>query len=193
VRLINESIVNVYNQTIVATVLDLVGFDRDSTRQVFEHLEPPTTRFDTDRVGDSAAVRILTKGLVGVAVSRAFEFVASFSGRKAIVLAVDEWSERENEVENTAWTYDADYDYLADESIGQIVVGGVRRHDQALRLAIAGVDPARIVTVESETAGADIVDLDGVDVVFNLHSVHNAIVTGTPVQRRLRARLEERA
>jgi hypothetical protein len=135
-------------------------------------------------------VRLLTKGLVGVACSRAFEYLASFRGRKAVVLNIDEVSERVTDVENTAWTYDADYEYLADDSIGQIVVGGVRRYDQALRLAIAGVDPERIVTVESETAAADLVELDGVDDVFNLHSVHNALSTGTPVQQRLRVRLE---
>lgn len=193
VRLINESIVNVYNQVAVATVLRELGSDTAQISSAFDVIEPPTTRFDTDRVGDVAVVRILTKGLVGVACSRAFEYLTSFPGRKGIVLAIDEATERENEVENTAWTYDADYEYLTDDSIGQIVVGGVRRYDQALRLAIAGVDPVRIVTVESETDGADILDLDRVDVVFNLHSVHNAIVTGTPVQRRLRARLEERA
>jgi hypothetical protein len=46
------------------------------------------------------------------------------------------------------------------------------------------------VTVESEAEAAELIDLDGVDAVFNLHSVHNAISTGTPVQERLRARLK---
>jgi hypothetical protein len=109
------------------------------------------------------------------------------------VLNIDEATERASEVENTAWTYDADYEYLADESLRQIVIGGVRRYDQALRLAIAGVDPARIVTIESETEAADLLTLDGVDDLFNLHSVHNALSTGDVVQRRLRARLEKRA
>jgi len=117
----------------------------------------------------------------------------SFSGRKSVVLTIDEVSERTTEVENPAWTYDADYDYLADDSITQIVVGGVRRHDQALRLAIAGVDPQRIVTVESEPEAAELVQLDGIATVFNLHSVHNAVSTGTPVQKRLVQRLGERA
>jgi hypothetical protein len=136
-------------------------------------------------------VRILTKGLVGVACSRAFEYLVSFRGRKAIVLNIDEVSERITEVENTTWTYDADFEYLADDSIAEIVVGGVRRYDQALRLAIAGVDHARIITVESELETAERVDLDGADDVYNLHSVHNAVTTGTPVQRRLRERLEK--
>ncbi|MDQ1571074.1 MAG: hypothetical protein QOF79_1748 [Actinomycetota bacterium] len=189
-RLINDNIVNIYNEIAVAAVLDRLGVPKNRIVAALEHLQPPTTRFAAEMVAGVQLVRLLTKGLVGVACSRAFEYLASFRGRKAVVLNIDEVSERVTDVENTAWTYDADYEYLADDSIGQIVVGGVRRYDQALRLAIAGVDPERIVTVESETAAADLVELDGVDDVFNLHSVHNALSTGTPVQQRLRVRLE---
>jgi Zn ribbon nucleic-acid-binding protein len=192
-RLINGNIVNVYNEIAVAAALDLLGVPKDRIVTAFETLAPPTTRFAEEMVGDVQLVRLLTKGLVGVACSRAFEYLASFGGRKAVVLTIDEVSERETDVENTAWTYDADYEYLADGTLGQIVVGGTRRHDQALRLAIAGVDATRIVTVESETETADVIDLDDMDDVFNLHSVHNALITGNPVQQRLRARLSERA
>jgi Zn ribbon nucleic-acid-binding protein len=192
-RLINDNIVNVYNEIAVAAVLDRLGIPKDRIVAAFEHLDPPTTRFASESVGGVQLVRLLTKGLVGVACSRAFEYAASFRGRKAVVLTIDEVSERVTEVENTAWIYDADYEYLADDSFRQIVVGGIRRHDHALRLAIAGVDPARIITVESETAAADVIELDGMDEVFNLHSVHNALITGTPSQKRLRERLQQRA
>jgi Zn ribbon nucleic-acid-binding protein len=188
---INDNIVNVYNEIAVAATLDQLGIPTERIAAIVARLEPPRTRFDTEDVGDVQLVRVLTKGLVGVACSRAFDYVASFPGRKAVVLTIDEVSERTSDVENTAWTYDADYEYLADDSLDQIVVGGVRRHDQALRLAIAGVDPSRIVTVESEGEAAELVELDGMDEVFNLHSVHNALSTGTPVQRRLRVRVEE--
>jgi hypothetical protein len=187
--LINPNIVNVYNEVAVAAVLDRLGIDRDRVVAAFDRLQPPTTRFQEETVGDVELVRLLTKGLVGVACSRAFEYLASFTGRKAVVLNIDEVSERTSDVENTAWTYDADYDYLATSGVQQIAVGGVRRHDQALRLSIAGVDPERIVTVESELATADTIDLAGVEQAFNLHSVHNAVITGTPVQARLRERL----
>jgi UDP-N-acetylmuramyl tripeptide synthase len=191
-RLINDNIVNIYNEIAVAAVLDRLAIPRDRIVAAFDHLAPPTTRFALEVIGKVELVRILTKGLVGVACSRAFEYLASFAGRKAIILNIDEVSERVTEVENTAWTYDADYEYLADESLGQVVVGGVRRHDQALRLAIAGIEPSRIVTVESEIAAADRIGLDEADDVFNLHSVHNAVITGTPVQQRVRTRLQER-
>jgi hypothetical protein len=163
---------------------------RERIALAFDHLQPPATRFAQESVGDVRLVRLLTKGLVGVACSRAFQYLASFSGRKVAVLNVDEATERDNEVENTAWTYDADYEFLADESLEQIVVGGRRRYDQALRLAIAGVDPARILTVEDEIEAAALVDLADAENVFNLHSVHNALSTGNVVQGRLRTRLE---
>jgi Zn ribbon nucleic-acid-binding protein len=192
-RLINDNIVNVYNEIAVAAALDKLGVAKDSIVEAFDHIEPPATRFAQERVGSVELVRILTKGLVGVACSRAFQYLASFMGHKAIVLNIDEVSERITEVENTAWTYDADYEYLADDSLDQIVVGGIRRHDQVLRLAIAGVAPERIVEVAIETDGADTVVLEGADDVFNLHSVHNALITGNPVQKRLRERLAEHA
>jgi lipid II isoglutaminyl synthase (glutamine-hydrolysing) len=192
-HLINDNIVNIYNEIAVAAVLDLLEVPKDRIALAFESLAPPATRFAAERIGDVQLVRLLTKGLVGVACSRAFHYLASFDGRKAVVLNIDEVSERVTDVENTAWTYDADYEYLANDSLGQIVVGGVRRHDQALRLAIAGIAHERISTVESESAAADTIELDGADAVFNLHSVHNALSTGTPVQQRLRARLQARA
>ena len=192
-QLMNDNIVNIYNEIAVAATLDKLGVARDRIVAAFEFLQPPTTRFAEQVVGGVELVRLLTKGLVGVACSRAFEYLSTYRGRKAVVLNIDEVSERTTDVENIAWTYDADYSYLADGTLDQIVVGGVRRHDQALRLAIAGVDPARIVTVKTETEAADVIELAGADAVFNLHSVHNALITGNPVQVRLQARLAERA
>lgn len=192
-RLINDNIVNVYNEVAVAAALDQLGVPRDRIVAAFDTLEPPTTRFAAETIGDVRLVRQLTKGLVGVACSRAFAYLTAFPGRKSVVLTIDEVSDRVTDVENTAWIYDADYEYLADDSVEQVVVGGLRRHDQALRLAIAGVDPSRIMTIESEPEAADVVELDDVENVFNLHSVHNAVSTGSVVQGRLQARLREHA
>jgi Zn ribbon nucleic-acid-binding protein len=191
-RLINDNVVNIYNEIAVAAALSELGVPRDRIIAAFDHLAPPATRSASETIGGIRLVRQLTKGLVGVACSRAFEYISSFGGRKTVVLNIDEVSERTTEVENIAWIYDADYEYLADDSFAQIVVGGVRRYDQALRLAIAGVAEDRIVTVQSELETADIVELAGADAVFNLHSVHNALITGNPVQKRLRERLHER-
>ena len=191
IRLANHSMVNVYNLAAVAATLDALNVTPQTIGSVVESLTPPTSRFVEETYGGVRVVRLLTKGLVGVAVSRAFEHIASVAGTKIVLLAIDETTDRYDGVENTAWTYDADYEYLAEPSISAIYVGGVRRHDQALRLAMAGVDPQKIVLLESETRGAELVPLRGVDVVFNLYSNHNAGVTGDAVQRTLRTRLME--
>jgi UDP-N-acetylmuramyl tripeptide synthase len=191
VRLANDSIVNVYNVAAVAATLDLLAVEPTEIGSVVESLTPPPSRFADETIGGVRLVRLLAKGLVGVAVSRAFAHIVSVPGRKVILLAVDETTDRFDGVENTAWTYDADYEYLADPSIAAIYVGGIRRHDQALRLAMAGVDPDKIVLDESETRGADLVPLDGIDAIFNLHSNHNAVSTGDAVHGKLRTRLLE--
>jgi Zn ribbon nucleic-acid-binding protein len=193
IRLTNESVVNIYNVAAVAATLDVLNVAPQKIGSVVESLTPPTSRFAEETVGVVRLVRLLTKGLVGVAVSRAFADIVSVPGRKIVLLAIDETTDRFDGVENTAWTYDADYEYLADPSISAIYVGGIRRHDQALRLALAGVDSNRIVLVESETRGADLVPLGEVDVVFNLHSNHNAGPTGDVVHRKLRQRLMEKS
>ncbi|MEJ1230012.1 MAG: MurT ligase domain-containing protein [Galbitalea sp.] len=174
-RLINDNIVNVYNEVAVAAVLDRLGVSRDRIVAAFE-----TPRAACHPVRARGHRRLATRAPADEgarrrpACSRAFQYLASFPGRKVAVLNIDEATERENEVENTAWTYDADYEYLADDSLGQIVVGGVRRYDQALtardRRRRPGPDRHHVL----ETAAADLVDLDGAASVFNLHSVHNA-------------------
>lgn len=191
-KLVNDNIVNIYNEITVVAALDVLGVSQKQIVQALDHVVPPVTRFDEERIGETLLVRQLAKGLVGTACSRAFAYLSSFPGRKAIVLTIDGEHDVPTEVENTAWIYDADYAYLADDSIEQIVIGGKHRYDHALRLAIAGVDPRRIVTVESEVATADHVDLSGIDFVGNMYAPHNAERTGSRVQARLRQRLRER-
>lgn len=191
VHLVNQSVVNVYNVAAVAGALSALEISPQRIATVVETLTPTQTRFAEEEIGGVRLVRLLTKGLVGVACSRAFEHIRLVSGSKIVLLAVDETTDRFDGVENTAWTYDADYEFLADPSIHKVYVGGIRRHDQALRLAMAGVDPDRIVLVESETEAANLVPLDHIDTVFNLHSNHNAVSTGDAVQNALRNRLQE--
>ncbi len=187
--LLNDSIVNVYNQAAAVALLLEFGLPRERVAAYFAHAKVPARRFSEVSVGDVTIVRILTKGLVGVACSRAFAHLKSMPGRKAIVLNIDEVNDARDDCENTCWIYDADSELLADPSVKQIVVGGARRYDQALRLAIAGVDPRIIMTVPGERDTADAIALNDVDLVFNLHSVHNSGVTGDYVQQRLIDRL----
>ena len=76
--------------------------------------------------------------------------------------------------EYTGWYYQADFEYLADPAIKQVVVQGANSDDLLLRkLLLAGIEPAKIRLAETETEAADMVDLDGVDGVFCAYDIFN--------------------
>jgi len=189
-HLLNDNIVNVYNQVAVAAVLDCLGVPLDRIAACFDHLTPPTSRYLISQVGGVTLVRHMVKGAVGVAGSRTFQYVMSMPGNKVIVMDVDDAHDVVNDCQNNSWLYDTDYEYLADPSLKQIVVGGVRCYDHALRLVMAGVDPSIIVTTTDERHAGKLVDLTGIDTVINLHSLYNYATTGNAVQAELIARLE---
>ena len=87
--------------------------------------------------------------------------------------------------------YDADFEFLNDESIKRIVVGGVRMHDYHLRLLLAGVPEGKIRCVEHETDAPAELELDGTDKVFILHDLTTPQLT-KQVRVGILARLEEK-
>jgi len=189
-RLLSDNIVNVYNQVAVVAVLDCLGVPIDRIAAAFDHLAPPATRVTISHVGPVTIVRHLVKGAVAVACSRTFQYVMSFPGKKAVVMNIDDAHDVKNDCQNNCWLYETDYEYFVSPDLKQIVVGGVRRYDHALRLMMAGVDPAIIVTNPDEARSGELVNLDGVDVVINLHSLYNSPTTGDAVQAQLVSRLE---
>lgn len=191
-HLLNDNIVNFYNQAAVVAVLDKLGVTPQQIATVFDHLAPPTSRFTLSQAGGVTIVRHLVKGSVAVACSRTFQYIMAMPGTKALVMNIDDMDDVRADCQNNCWLYETDYEYLNDPSLKQVVVGGVRCHDHALRLRLAGIDPSLIVTTTSERETADLVNLDGIERVFNLHSLHNSAATGNPVQARLVDRLESR-
>ncbi len=51
------------------------------------------------------------------------------------------------------WFYETDFEYLADPSIAQVVITGVRSEDMMLRALLAGIDPAKIGPGEGRHRG----------------------------------------
>lgn len=56
---------------------------------------------------------------------------------KEVIVMLDDLTYKKT-TEIVTWVYDADFEFLNDESIKRIVVGGVRMHDYHLRLLLAG-------------------------------------------------------
>ena len=56
-----------------------------------------------------------------VACSRVFASIKNHTGKKAVVLMLDDLGDAEETSENTAWIYDTDFVFLNDDSITQVI------------------------------------------------------------------------
>ncbi|MDR1355697.1 MAG: MurT ligase domain-containing protein [Propionibacteriaceae bacterium] len=184
-----NNMANIYNQVTLVALLHEFGVALPRIAELFSAINIVPDRWAEDSVGEVTIIRQLAKGQVGTACSRAFSYIAGLSGKKAMVLNLDDVHHIQNDVENTCWLYDADYEFLANSGIEQIVVGGVRRHDHILRLLIAGVEPNRIRGVADELSTADMLSLDNIDTILNVYNEENIFTTGAVIQDRFIERL----
>jgi len=85
-------------------------------------------------------------------------------------------AEKSTEVEFTGWLYQADYEYLLDPQVRQIVVVGETATDQVLRMSLAGIDPAIVTHADNVPEAIGAVDYAGVDTTFIAFCVSNVDV-----------------
>ena len=79
-------------------------------------------------------------------------------------------------VENTAWFYDTDFEFLNDPSIVQVVIAGARHHDTYVRTLLAGVPAEKIVHMrnESDTPAAVSKEADTVFILYDVYTIRLA-------------------
>ena len=75
----------------------------------------------------------------------------------------------------------------SNDSIKQIVIGGVRCPDHYLRLLLAGVPKEKIKFTRNEEDTVDLLDLNGIDKVFITYDVYTI-----HIENKVKARLENR-
>lgn len=172
VRLLDENPINIYNQLCALAVLVEHGCGLQTLQSVFETLRIAESRLTSARVGDKTIIRCLAKGQNPVACSRAFDMARALPGLKCVVLFLDDEYDAEKSVENTAWLWDTDFEFLNHESINQILVGGARHHDTYLRLLMAGVSPALIQHMESTEAVISHIDFTRSDTFVICHDIY---------------------
>ncbi len=168
-HLINDAIYNVYNQLTMTAVLKEAGFSDEALESAYEKMSIVKTRMNENKVGDIEVFTVLSKGQNSVSVSRAFDYIASLPGKKAIIFAFDDGGYRKNSIEFSGWIYDADFEYLNNENIVQFVISGPRCYDDQLRLLMAGVDKGKITTTLNEDDAPGLLNFEGIDKIYILH------------------------
>ncbi len=144
-KLLDESAINIYNQITAAAVLHEFGMSVEEISEAFEEQQIVGTRYSVTEAAGKTFVRHLCKGQNPVANSRCMENARNIPGKKVVYMFLDDRTEEATSVENPAWFYDVDFEFLNHESIGQIVLGGARHWDVYLRLLMAGIPPEKIV------------------------------------------------
>lgn len=188
--LINDSVFNIYNQVTVVTVLRSFGLSAEAIAKSFEKTGIVKSRYTSAVKGGVEVITNMTKGQNPVACSIVFDYIRAEKGVKEVVLMLDDMTYKSS-TEIMTWIYDADFEFLNDESIKRIVVCGVRKHDYRLRLLLAGVPEERLRCVTHETDAPAELELTGTDKVFVLHDLTTPKLTAE-VKRGILARLEEK-
>ena len=121
----------------------------------------------------------LAKGQNPIACSRVCDFIRHEEGDKVILLVEDDHYAMIDSSENIQWIFDIDWEFLKDDSIKQIVVGGVRHKDFELRLLMAGIEPEKIVCCEHEVDVAKYASIDIAEkfyILYNVYTIDDANV-----------------
>ncbi len=187
--LINDSVFNTYNQVTVVALLREFGLSAEAIAKSFEHMSIVKSRYTKTEKAGVEVVTNMTKGQNPVACSIVFDYIRSEPGVKEVIVMLDDLTYKKT-TEIVTWVYDADFEFLNDESIKRVVVCGVRRHDYHLRLLLAGVPEEKIRCVEHEPDAAYELELKGTDKVFILHDLTTPELT-KQLRGNILARLEE--
>lgn len=181
-KLITDSAFNIYNMITVITMLRQLGYTHAQIRGFMDNTTIAASRHSKEQVGDVRLIRQMSKEKNALAGSRAFDYIAGLEGRKEMLLMMNCLGDVQHWSENTCWIYDADFEFLNNDSIVQLVCAGARCTDYKLRLMMAGVPEERIICEYDEfeaakrlqfTPGDDIYLLYGTDSLARAYKVYD--------------------
>lgn len=188
-KLLNStSIFNTYNMLAVVALLREFGFSDVKVKELLENLKIMKSRFATENVDGIDIICNMTKGLNSIATSCVFDYVKKAPGKKDVILMLENVYDAMDWPENVTWLYDTDFEFLKDESIERIIIGGLRAKDYYVRCLMAGIDKDKItyeryevdtykhLSLSKENDIYILFDLDSLDKLDKLQqNIRNAI------------------
>lgn len=187
VPLISDSIFNAYNELSAITLLSEAFTDIRTAAEVVSSMKVVESRHSGITVSDKEIITNMAKGLNPVACSIVFDYIRHASGTKEVILIIDDLGQNTKSSEYMCWIYDADCEFLADDSIKHIIVGGVRCYDYKVRLLLAGVPEEKIVCVDEENDTPDYLkwDCDKIYILHDLSRNDQALALRDDIKKRL--------
>ena len=176
--MVSDSLFNLYNEVAVCAVLSQLGWDSGRIAAAFQKVHIVESRYSSERVGDIQVITHMAKGQNPVACSRVCDYVALQPGEKEVILMLDDVFDAKDSSENVAWIYETDFEFLNQENILRIVIGGVRCKDYYLRLLMAGVPREKLFCAEKEIDTPEYLLCRPGEKIFILHELYAAELAG---------------
>lgn len=165
-----------YNKLAAISTLRQLGYQHSEIKASFDEdvFKVTETRYDISLINGKNIISILAKGQNPVANSRVFDFIRKQPDWGSITLVfMNEESNHSyhiNEVENTSWQYETDFEYLDHPNIKKIYCMGNRNLEVKTRLVLAGIDESIISLLDP----SPILDIEfTTDSVILLHDTTN--------------------
>ena len=170
--IISNSIFNLYNELAVISFLREMKFSPDVIENTLSQIKITDSRYTEEYINGIKIITHMAKGQNPVACSTVFEYVKKQPGKKVVLLMLDDVTDKRYSSETIAWHYDTDYEFLNDENISQIIVGGVRSKDLLIRLLLAGINENKITIVRDEYKMYEKIQMDNINSIYLLHDIN---------------------
>lgn len=187
--LIHDALFNIYNELTVITTMRELGYSSENVQELMKDIHVPESRYSEEKAGGVTIVQALSKGQSAVSSSRTFEYVAQDPCKKVIMIAEDDFGDRQKSIEYVGWIYDLEFEQFARDNVLQVVCCGPRCYDHRVRALIAGIPDDRLAYDLDEVAAADKVRLDGVEKIYILYDCDTYGIS-CKMKQRLLKRLE---
>lgn len=171
-KMLSDSIFNLYNMIAVITALDKLGIEKDKVKEIIDNEQIAETRYKKEEINGINIIKHLAKGQNPIACSCVFDYIKKEPGKKEIVLLIYDYFDAKETSESIIWLYDCDFEFLNDDSIDKIVIGGPRCEDFYLRLLIAGVPKEKLVYFNDTNETVDGLSLEKGKDVYVLYDVY---------------------
>ncbi len=142
---------NVFNVTAAATICRLSGVALSTIAREIPHFSAKLGRFEEETIQDRKLVKMLFKNQNPISGSQCLAYLDTVPGKKDVILLVTDSKDAVHGHEDISWLYDTDFEFLNRDEIERIIVGGTRCYDVGVRLALAGIDPEKIVLYQDYT------------------------------------------